>query len=295
MFKNKTRRPSLMDMALQGQEPLQRPDQLKLLPIEMLRPGPWQIRSHIDEDKLKELAQTLKSQGIIEPLIVRAEADHYLIIAGERRWRAAKLASLTTIPCIVKTHISDGDAGLWNLLENLQREDLNPVDEGRGYRIALENYNLTQQELSEALGISVDRMTRMRHLLELSDDVLELVAERTLSASHALILRDLSTALQFEMAKRSVEKEWSVQTLKVQVQQLKQQPSRRRTSKKPIDPAIRELTERLNQYLGTPVLVKPNSKDLTRGELRISYHSLDELDGLLEKMGLPEFSTRVDG
>lgn len=288
MFSNKGRRPSLMDMALQGDEQLQRPDQLKLLSIDMLRSGPWQIRSHIDEDKLNELAQTLRSQGIIEPLIVRAEVDHYLIIAGERRWRAAQLAGLNTVPCIVKKNISNDDAGLWNLLENLQREDLNPVDEGRGYRIALEHYNLTQQELSESLGIPVDRMTRMRHLLELDDSVLELVANRTLSPSHALILRDLSAVLQFEMAKRAVENDWSVQTLKAQVQRLKQQPGRRRRSSQLVDPAIRELTDRLQKHLGTPVQVKTNAVDPARGELRISYHSLDELDGLLEKIGLPK-------
>ncbi len=286
MFSGKGRRPSLMDMALQGDAQLQRPDQLKLLPIDMLRSGPWQIRSHIDQDKLNELAQKLRSQGIIEPLIVRAEADHYLIIAGERRWRAAQLAGLDTVPCVVKKNISNDDAGLWNLLENLQREDLNPVDEGRGYRIALEQYNLTQQELSESLGVPVDRMTRMRHLLELDDAVLDLVANRTLSPSHALILRDLSAVLQFEMAKRAVANDWSVQTLKAQVQRLKQQSGRRRRSNKPVDPAIRELTERLQNHLGTPVQVKTNAVDPARGELRISYYSLDELDGLLEKIGL---------
>lgn len=279
------RRRSLMDMALGDEGRAETSDQYRRLPLELLRSGPWQLRSRFDDAGLDELARTLRAQGVIEPLIVRSEGDHYLIIAGERRWRAAQRAGLATVPCIVKTGLSDHDAGLWNLLENLQREDLNPVDEGRGYETALKHYGLTQQALSESLGVPVDRMTRMRHLLELDPEVQELVAEGALRASHALVLRELSAPLQRELARAAIEGDWSVQVLKDQVQRLRQRPARRRRT--PMDPAIRSLTERLQQYLGASVTLKPSASSPARGELRIRYHSLDELDGLLAKIGLP--------
>ena len=282
------KRKSLIEMALGGEGVVEKSDQYRLLPSSALKPGPWQARTQFDKQDIERFAQTLRQQGILQPLLVQQDGEDYLIIAGERRWRAAQLAGMEFLPCLVKTGLTSRDAALHNLLENLQREDLNPIDEGRGYQTILDNHELTQQELSDVLGVAVDRITRVRHLLDLDETVQALVADKQLSASHALILRGLSANVQMELAQRAIQRDLSVQALKELVHKLKVKTRKQRSANR-LSTKLSSLNQRLNDYLQVPVNIKPSAADGSKGEVRIKYSTSEELEKLIKTMGLPDW------
>jgi ParB family chromosome partitioning protein len=253
------------------------------IPIEQLQRGKYQPRSYMDKEALSELAESIRSQGVIQPLLVRSIGkNQFEIIAGERRWRGAQLAELATVPAVVR-EIPDQAAMAVGLIENIQREDLNAMEEARGYHRLIEEFGLTHQEISEAVGCSRTAVSNLLRMLALHPVVQKMVESRLLDMGHARALLSLTMDLQPATANKVINKQLSVR----QTEQLvKSITSARTVQKKPdknrqTKSDIAHLQEDLSKRLGARVDIQHGSK---KGKLVIHYHSLDELDGILEKI-----------
>jgi ParB family chromosome partitioning protein len=256
-------------------------DSLKNLPLDLISPGPYQPRSIFDKDRLEELAESIRHQGIIQPIVVRAKGDdNYELVAGERRWRAAQLAGIETIPAIVRK-VPDEIAIAMALVENIQREDLNPIEEATALRRLVDEFQMTHLEAGQAVGRSRSAVSNLLRLLELSEDVRELVDARHLEMGHARALLTLEPALQAQAAREVVNKKLSVRETEQLVRRLKNPPVK---TPKSIDPDIQRLQDRLSNKLCAKVKVSYNAKG--RGKMVIAYNSADEFEGILEQLGL---------
>lgn len=267
--------------ALLGDDDLARAeDGLRNLGIDELQPGKYQPRSHMEQTALGELAESIKSQGVMQPILVRPlTAGRYEIIAGERRWRAARMAGLTSVPALVK-EIPDQQALAASLIENIQREDLNPLEEATGIQRLTQEFGLTHQAIAETLGRSRAAVTNLLRLLELAPPVRELLAEGHIDMGHARALLALPVARQIELAREAAHKGLTVREVEQRVAgALKPaQPRQPRA-----DRDITRLEEEWSDRLGTTVQIKPRGK--RGGKLMIAYRSLDELEQLLERLG----------
>jgi len=256
-------------------------DSLRELPLDVISPGPYQPRSIFDADRLEELAESIRHQGIIQPVVVRASGDkQYELIAGERRWRAAQLAGIETIPAIVRD-VPDEIAIAMALVENIQRENLNPIEEATALRRLVDEFQMTHQEAGEAVGRSRSAVSNLLRLLELSADVRELVDARHLEMGHARALLTLEPALQAQAAREVVRKELSVRQTEELVRRLKSPPVRKPVR---LDPDVQHLQDRLSEKLCAKVKLQYNVRG--KGKMVITYNSADELEGILEQMGL---------
>jgi ParB family chromosome partitioning protein len=259
-------------------------DRLRNLPIEQMRPGKYQPRSHMDQDRLAELAESIKAQGLIQPIIVRPVGpDSYEIIAGERRWRAAQLASLREVPVVVRE--SDDHAALaMALIENIQREDLNPLEEALALQRLIDEFHLTHQQAAEAVGRSRAAVSNLLRLLELPDAIRAHVERHELEMGHARALLTLPVAQALALAQQAVTEGWSVREIERRVQALHKgaPPPPKAPSKKSADADIASLERELGEILSAKVAVKAGRGG--RGQLVIHYHSLDELEGILERV-----------
>lgn len=256
-------------------------DALKSLPLDLINPGPYQPRSIFDKDRLEELAESIRHQGVIQPIVVRSKGeDSYELVAGERRWRAAQLAGIENIPAIVRK-VPDEIAIAMALVENIQREDLNPIEEATALRRLVDEFQMTHQEAGEAVGRSRSAVSNLLRLLELSEEVRELVDARHLEMGHARALLTLEPSMQAQAAREVVAKDLSVRETEQLVRRLKNPPAPKVTT---LDPDVQRLQNALAEKLCAKVRLTHNSKG--KGKMVIAFNSADELDGILEQLGL---------
>jgi ParB family transcriptional regulator, chromosome partitioning protein len=255
------------------------------LPIEAVERNPDQPRKHFDEPSLAELAASIREHGVIEPILVRQEGGSYRILAGERRWRAAQRAGLREIPAVVR-EASDREAFELALVENLQREDLNAIEEAEAYEILVTDHSLTQEEIAKRVGKERSTVANALRLLKLPPGVREALRDGRLDMGHARALLGLESAEAIEKAaERAIREGLSVRATEALVRSLTTRAPTKgeRGTKAGESAGIRDLTQRLQRRLGTRCRVVPRSA--TSGKLEIDYTSLDELDGILARIG----------
>ena len=255
---------------------------LTRLPVDLIQRGRYQPRREFDPDSLRELADSIAAQGVIQPIVVRAvENDRYELIAGERRWRAAQQAGLDEIPVVIKD-VTEEAAMAMGLIENIQREDLNPLEEANALSRLLLEFELTHQAVAKAVGKSRTTVTNLLRLLELNEDVKALVETGRLEMGHARSLLGLKGEKQSEAASKVVSQGLSVretEKLVRRLQGLEENPPKAQPSVEE-DPDIRRLLTDLTDRLGANVKLQQSAKG--KGKLVISYNSLDELEGILD-------------
>ncbi len=254
--------------------------ELKNLPVEKISKGEYQPRLSIDPDALQELAESIKAQGVVQPVVVRRiEGGNFELIAGERRWRASQIAGLDTIPAIVRD-IPDQAAAAMSLIENIQREDLNPLEEALAMSRLIADFGLTHQQTAESVGRSRTAVTNLLRLIELEDKTKELLDTRKLDMGHARALLALSGQKQVETALKVAKGELSVRETERLVKKLSSNDDGKAAKpavKKALD--VTKLEESLSEKLGAKVNIQYNTKG--KGKLIIEYNNLDELDGVL--------------
>lgn len=257
---------------------------LQQLPVEFLVPGKYQPRKDMSQEALEDLASSIRAQGIIQPIVVRPLAkDKFEIIAGERRWRASQLAQLPLVPCIVKD-VPDEAAVAIALIENIQREDLNAMEEAVALDRLLTEFTLTHQQVADAVGKSRASVTNLLRLNQLNDDVKLLLEHGDIEMGHARALLALKDTEQSDAARLVAAKQLTVRETENLVRRiLEPKPV---VAEKPRDPDVLALEQRLSERFAAPVQISYNNKG--KGKLEISYTSLDELDGIINKLNVAE-------
>ena len=274
-----------LDALLGGDEPAAKPavatsDTPRELPVDQLQPGKYQPRTRMNQDALKELAESIKTQGVIQPILVRPVGDNkYEIIAGERRWRASRMAGLQSVPVVIRD-IPDNQALAVALIENIQREDLNPLEQAIGIQRLTSEFGMTHQSAAESLGRSRTAVTNLLRLLELAPPVRDMLADGRLDMGHARALLALPALRQVELANEIAAKGMTVRDVEKRVGEWVSRPKPR--VPRTVDRDVARLQEELSQKLGTQVQIKQKSKG--RGALIVEYGNLDQLDGLIEKL-----------
>lgn len=255
-------------------------DRLKTVPVGKLSPGPYQPRKDMDSGRLRELADSISAQGLVQPVTVREVAGEYEIIAGERRWRAAQLAGLKEIPVIIRK-VSDQSAMAIALIENIQREDLNAMEEAESLRRLLEEYRMTHQQLADAVGKSRAAVSNLLRLNDLSYEVKAHLAAGKIEMGHARALLGVSEEAQSQLARQIIDRELTVRQVESMVQDVR--AGRVSTTAKKAaatkDPDIKRLESDISSELGALVTIDHGAKG--GGKIVIRYGSLDELDGVL--------------
>ena len=268
-----------LDALLGGDEP-QSQEQLMNVALTQLRPGRCQPRTQMDPGAIAELAESIKVQGVIQPILARPLSDgHFEIIAGERRWRAARLAGLDSIPVLVRD-VRDDLALAMALIENIQREDLNPIEEAAGVQRLIDEFGMTHEAAAAAVGRSRSGVTNLLRLLSLAKPVQDLVLHRKLDMGHGRALLALSGAKQIELANLVVAKDLSVRQAEQLVGQALSAPRSRKSP--PRDRDLVALEEELSEHLGTRVSIVARKKGA--GRLIVEYGSLDQLDVVLSRL-----------
>lgn len=262
------------------------PRSLQTLPVDLIQRGKYQPRRNFDQDKLQELADSIAAQGVIQPIVVRpVENGRYEIIAGERRWRASQLASLQEIPVVIH-EVDDQAAMAMALIENIQRDDLNPLEEATALHRLLDEFGLTHQQIAQAVGKSRTSVTNFLRLLELAEPVKKMLELRQLDMGHAKAILGLKENEQQKAARQVFDQGLSVRETEKLVRRIqgvadeKTQSKTKAAVKTKINPDVLRLQDSLSEKLGATVEIKqsPNGK----GQLLISYNSLDELDGIMD-------------
>lgn len=261
-------------------------ERLRDIPVELLQRGRYQPRVDMRQDTLEDLARSIKAQGVVQPIVARPlppRADgtpRYEIIAGERRWRAAQMAGLAEIPTVIR-EIEDDAAIAMALIENIQRENLNPLEEASALDRLIREFDLTHQQAADAVGRSRASVSNLLRLLDLSDKVKAMLESREIEMGHARALLSLTDRTQqFDAARQVVRKGLSVRETEQLVKRMLAPASREPKAKRTADANIRRLEGDLSRKLGAPVRIDHGAKGA--GKLVISYHSLDELDGILK-------------
>ncbi len=255
---------------------------LDTLPVDRIERGRFQPRRDFNPDSLQELADSIAAQGVVQPIVVRPIGDdRYEIIAGERRWRAAQQAGLSEIPVVIRD-VPDKTAMAMGLIENIQRDDLNPLEEASALHRLLDEFSLTHQQIAQAVGKSRTTITNLLRLLDLNPDVKELIEQRRLEMGHARALLGLRDEQQSQAARQVVAQGLSVRETEKLVRRLLGEGERptKPAPPAPEDPDIRRLEGRLTDTLGARVKIQQGSGG--KGKLVIAYNSLDELEGILE-------------
>lgn len=261
--------------------------------VHAIRPNPFQPRRVFTKEALEELTESVRTHGVLEPLLVRPVADGYELIAGERRWRAAQQAGLKKVPVVIR-EAGDHEALELALIENLQRSDLNAIEEAEGYQVLADKFNLTQDEIAQRVNKARASVANALRLLGLPLAVRKFVSEGLVSPGHAKVLLGVPIeAEQCKLAERVVKDGISVRDLERIVEHSRRIPRRRRESKDDIPPVhLQDLTDRLHQHLGTSVHVQAcrtlaNGRKV-KGSIQIDYYSNDDLDRILDVLGLAE-------
>lgn len=255
--------------------------ELRLLPIDLMQRGKYQPRLDMDPESLEELADSIRAQGVVQPIVVRPidEPGRYEIIAGERRWRASQLAGLHEIPAVIRD-VPDQAAIAMALIENIQREELNPMEEAHALQRLIEEFGLTHQEAAEAVGRSRTAVSNLLRLLGLNEDVKRMVENGDLEMGHARALLALNGEQQSQTARQVSGKGLSVRETEQLVKRLQQGDTGKKKAPRKVDPDIRRLEQDISDRLGARVTVQQGSKG--KGKLVIQYNNHDELDGILE-------------
>ncbi len=255
-------------------------DRIHHVPIDLIRPGATQARRYFDPERIAELAESIRESGVVQPVVLRGDEGGYELLAGERRWRAAQRAGLHEIPAVIRNDLSESEATVLGLIENLQRESLTPMEAAAGLLQLGELFGLTHEQIGERIGKSRTYVTNHLRLLKLAPPVQALVNEGHLSLGHAKILAGLMPVDQIHWAGEVVSGGWSVRTLERRLARPRARARRRAAT--PAD--FRSLERRIADALATPVKLHAESNG--KGELRIRFHSLDELDGVLARLGI---------
>ncbi|MFW5897094.1 MAG: ParB/RepB/Spo0J family partition protein [Bacillota bacterium] len=261
------------------------PGDVLSLGIGRITPNPYQPRRDFDQERLRELAESIATHGVVQPIIVRQAGDQYELVAGERRWRAAKLAGLKEIPALLQ-ELSDRDVMEIALIENLQREDLNPVEEARAYQVLQDEFGLTQKELAERVGVSRPQVANMLRLLHLPDGVRQMIADGQLSVGHAKVILGLAEEEREEFARAIAEAGASVREAERLAQRRyaeRNDPPREKARE--IDVFLRDLERRLSAALSARVSLKNRGN---RGRIVIEYRDEEELERLIEVLGIAQ-------
>lgn len=251
-----------------------------LVKITKVEPNREQPRKNFDEDALIELSESIKQHGLIQPIVVQDRKDHYEIIAGERRWRAAKLAGLKEVPVIIK-NLTEQEIVELSLIENIQREDLNPIEEAQAYKKLMTEFHLKQDELAEKVSKSRTAVTNSMRLLKLCDNVQRMVIDEKLSTGHAralLAIEDEET--QYSIAEQIFDQKLSVRDVEKLVKNLNKPPKEKKTNETKIDFIYDDITEKLKSELGTKVSIV--AKEDGSGKIEIDFYSHEELDRILD-------------
>ncbi len=254
---------------------------VRVIPIDQIDRNPEQPRKHFDEAQLEELKESILAHGVLEPIIVRPVEGRYEIVVGERRWRAAKLAGLDAIPAAVR-EMSDREAMELALVENLQREDLNPIEEAEAYKRLMDEFGLTQEEVADRVGKKRSTVANRLRLLEMEPELRAEVSAGRLSAGHAKALLAISSSRErMEVARRVIEDGWSVRAVEEYARRAGRKPSapNRAAARRAKDPFLQEIEERLQQCLGTKVRIVGQGR---RGRIEIDYYSEEDIERILE-------------
>ena len=255
-------------------------EDINFIEIDEIASNESQPRKTFNKEKLEELARSIKTHGVIQPIVVRKQGSHYEVVAGERRWRAARIAGLSEVPCIVR-ELTDEQNMLVAIIENVQREDLNPIEEARGIRAMIEDYELTQDEVAKAVSKSRPYITNALRMLKLPDAVLDMVSAGKLSAGHARAILSAKEKEQTEIAKHVETKGLSVR----EAEKLSKKGlsfDRKKPGKHPTkNAAVKQIESELSSALGTKVNLSQNGN---KGKIEIEYYSREELEGLIEAL-----------
>jgi len=253
------------------------------LEITKLRPNPYQPRKTFDQEKLEELAMSIREHGVLQPIIVKKDIRGYIIIAGERRFKASQIVNVDTIPAIVREY-SDELMMQHALIENLQREDLNPIEEARSYRLIMQKMNLTQEKFAEKVGKSRAYVANMMRILNLPEFVTDAIENKEISTGHAKILAGLKDEeLVLKLAMVIKEQQISVRELEELLKSTDVPKQIKKKEKPPVDTHIKSLESNLKSYLGTKVAIKDKKG---KGQIVINYLSNDDLNRILEVLGI---------
>ena len=272
-----------LDALLAGNETQGR-EQQRSLPVGSLQPGKYQPRTRMDNAALEDLAASIRAQGLMQPILVRPVGDKFgedcfEIVAGERRWRAAQMAGLNEVPTLIR-EIPDESALAMALIENIQRENLNPLEEAQGLQRLIDEFSMTHQQAADAVGRSRPAASNLLRLLQLVAPVQELLMRGEIDMGHARALLPLSGALQIQLAQRVVQKGLSVrETERLAQQALK--PPKEPESRKP-DRDVLRLQEEISDFLGAQVEIRTNKKGA--GKIQIEFGNLDQLEGILQRL-----------
>jgi ParB family chromosome partitioning protein len=248
----------------------------------MLQRSAYQPRMEFDQDSLEDLASSIRTQGVVQPIVVRLVSNgKYEIIAGERRWRAAQLAGLHEVPVVLRK-VNDLEAMCLALIENIQRENLSPLEEARGFSRLLDEFEMTHDMVADAVGRSRSTITNLLRLLELAPDARQMLEKGEIEMGHGRALLSLPAEQQGEVARRVASKGLSVRETEALVRKLLKKPAGGNTARRKMDPNIRSLQEDLSGRLGTAVNIK--HRNTGKGTLEIHYGSVDELDGILSRI-----------
>ena len=256
-------------------------NEFQRIAVDVIQRGRYQPRTTFDQDALQELADSIKAQGVVQPIVVRplsGKAGHYELVAGERRWRATQLAGLHEIPAIIRD-ISDQETMAIGLIENIQRQELNPVEEAKALVRLVEEFGLTHQEAADAVGRSRVSVSNLLRLLTLEVAVRKMLENGQIEMGHARAILGLESKLQLQAAKEVAKKGLSVRETEQLVRKLKS-PATDKPEKATLDPDTRHLQESLSEKLGAKVVFQLGNNG--KGKMLIHYNSIDELDGILE-------------
>lgn len=255
-----------------------------MMNITKVEPNREQPRKKFDEDALLELAESIKQYGVLQPLLVQEREDYYEIVAGERRWRAAKIAGIKEIPVIIKK-LTRQEIMEISLIENIQREDLNPIEEALAFKRLLTEFNLKQDEVAERVSKSRTAVTNAMRLLKLNEKVQQMVIDEMLTTGHARALLGIEDQeQQYIIAQKIFDEKLSVRDTEKLVKSLQNEKKKKKEEKEKIDPKLEavyhDLEEQMKSILGTKVYI--NHKDAKKGKLEIEYYSQDELDRIID-------------
>lgn len=251
-----------------------------VLKINDIEPNRNQPRTFFDEDTLEELADSIKQYGVIEPLVVTKKGDHYEIIAGERRWRASKKAGLKEVPVIIKD-FTDEEAKVVALIENLQRENLNPIEEALGYQSLIKEHSLKQDEVAKKVSKSRVAVTNSLRLLKLDERVQKMVIDDMISGGHARALLGISDGeKQYSIAMKAFDEKLSVREIEKLVRDIDKEPKEKTVKKPQNDFIYRDMEEKLKSVMGTKVTI--HNKDNNKGKIEIEYYSQDDFERIID-------------
>ncbi|MFN3234140.1 MAG: ParB/RepB/Spo0J family partition protein [Gammaproteobacteria bacterium] len=252
---------------------------LRQIPIDQIQRGRYQPRYEFDQEALEELAASIKSAGLLQPIVVRPiKGGHYEIIAGERRWRASQRAGIDTINCIIK-HYSDEQAAEAAMIENINRVDLNPIEVANAYQRLINEFDYSHDEVAAAVGKSRVKITNSLRLLKLDNSVQELIIEGRLSEGHGKVLAVLAHKQQIDLAKRAIARGWSVRKIEQEIKKIQTAKQKLITKK---DPDIKNLEKAFSDHIGCKTDIEFDEGD---GMIKIHFHNIDILDGVFSKMG----------